>query len=240
MKNLNPLIGFVALLLAATSPAHAEDTLWNLTFKDLKPGDTPKEVPYAAPCSGPQKVVTDAQNTLVGAKALGTLTTPLVFTKGSSTSYTPTLTLKAETPFTTGVVTVKFDIYFDSVSPAADHPVATLMAFPFINDKNGSDFILVIVCNGPGNLVLAGSNLKKGTTPAAFKTGEVAHIKAVLDLNAHTFQAFVNDTPMADAEKDDVKFSTFLGFTARDGTALGGNKGETFTSGLSNLVITHS
>ena len=239
MKSPMPLICLAILLLTTAAPVQAEDTLWNLTFKDLKPGDTPKEVPYAAPCSGPQKVVTDAQNTLVGAKSDGTLTNALVFTKGSSTHYTPALTLKADTALTTGVITVNFDIFFDTVTPTADHPVATLMAFPFINDKNGSDYILVIACNGPGNLVLGGAGLKKGKTPADFKTGEAAHIKAVLDLNAHTFQAFLNGTPMADPEKDDTKFSTFLGLTVRDGTALGGNNGETFSAGIANLVITH-
>lgn len=240
MKQPLPLIGLAVLLLSLISPAQAEDTLWNLTFKDLKPGETPKEVPYVAPCAGPQKVTTDAQNTLTGAKTLGTLTNPLVFTKGSTTHYTPSMTLKADTAFTTGIITINFDIDFDSVTPAADHPVSTLMAFPFINANGGSDYILVIACNGPGNLVLGGAGLKKGKTPAEFKTGEVAHIKAVLNLNAHTFQAFLNGTPMADPEQDDTKFSSFLGFTVRDGTALGGDNGETFTAGIGSLVITHS
>jgi len=240
MKSPTSLICLAVLLLTIASPAQAEDTLWNLTFKDLKPGDTPKEVPYVAPCSGPQKVVTDAQNTLAGAKTLGTLTNPLVFTKGSNAHYTPALTLKAGTAFSTGVITVNFDVDFDTISPAADHPVSALMALPFINDKGGSDYILVIACNGPGNLVLGGAGLKKGKTPAEFKTGELAHIKAVLDLNAHTFQAFLNGTAMADPEQDDAKFSTFLGLTIRDGTALGGNNGETFSAGIGNLVVTHS
>jgi hypothetical protein len=135
---------------------------------------------------------------------------------------------------------VNLDVVFDKIIPTAAHPIETLMALPFINGDGGSTFILVIACSGPDSLVLGGIGLKKGATPANFKTGDVAHLKAVLDLNQHTFQAFLNDVPMADAEHDDKKFNSFLGLTVRDGTAVGGNNGATFTAGIGNLVITHS
>jgi hypothetical protein len=242
MKNPAHLITLATLLLSSlvSTSVRAEDTLWNLTFKDLKPGQALAEVPYAAPCSGPQKVTTDAQNTLVGGKAMDTLTTPVIFDKGSGTHYAPALTLKATSPLTSGVVTVNFDVDFDKITPNPANPVETLMAMPFINGDGGSTYILLIACSSPTDLTLGGAGLKKGATPANFTAGRVAHIKAILDLGQHTFQAFVNDIPMAEAEHDDAKFNSFLGFTIRDGTALGGNKGATFTAGIGNLVITHS
>jgi hypothetical protein len=244
MTNPTHLLVLTALLLSslslAPSSARAEDTLWNLTFKDLKPGQALAEVPYAAPCSGPQKVTTDPQNTLAGGSAMDTLTNPLVFDKESGTHYAPALTLKATSPFTKGIITVNLDVIFDKITPSAANPVETLVAMPFINGDGGSTYILVIACSGPNELTFGGAGLKKGATPSTFPAGKVAHVKAVLDLNAHTFQAFLNDAPMADAEHDDAKFSSFLGFTIRDGTALGGNKGATFTAGIGNLVITHS
>lgn len=242
MKKTMPLPFLATLLLAAFAPASARagDTLWNLTFKDLKPGQPLAEVPYAAPCSGPQKVTTDAQNTLVGGKAMDSLATPLIFDKESGTHYAPALTLKATSAFTTGVITVNFDIDFDKITPSAAAPVETLMAMPFIDGDGGSTYILVIASSSATDLTLGGAGLKRGPTPTNFTAGKVTHIKAVLDLNQHTFQAFLNDVPMAEAEHDDAKFSSFLGFTIRDGTALGGNKGATFTAGIGNLVITHS
>ena len=242
MKKTTQFIVLVLLsfsLIAAS--ARAEDTLWNLTFKDLKAGQALAEVSYAAPCAGPQKVMTDAQNTLArGAAAMDSIATPLVYSKGSGTHYTPALTLKGSTPITSGVVTVNLDVDFDKITPVDANPVETLMAMPFIDGDGGSTYILVIACSGATKLTLAGAGLKKGSSPTEFTPGKVAHIKAVLDLNQHTFQAFLNDVPMAEPEHDDTKFSSFLGFTIRDGTALGGNKGATFTAGIGNLVITHS
>ena len=242
MKKQTHLACLATMLLfnLATFSARAEDTLWNLTFKDLKPGEALTAVPYLAPCSGPQTVSTDAKNTLVGAKAVGTLETPLLYDKESNSHYMPAFTLKATSAFTTGIITLSWDVVFNKINPSSAHPIETLMAFPFINGDGGSTYILVIACSGPDTLVLGGAGLKKGTPPATFKTGEVAHVKAVLDLNQHTFQAFLNDVPMAPAEKDDAKFSSFLGLTVRDGTALGGNNGATFTAGIGNLIITHS
>jgi len=229
------------LVLGSTaSSAHAEDTLWNLTFTDLKPGQALTEVPFAAPCSGPQKVTTDAQNTLVGAAAVGPLAPALVYDKESGSHYMPALTLKATTPFTAGIITVNLDVVFDTITPSAANPVETLMAMPFIDGDGGSTYILAIACSGPTSLTLSGIGLKKGSAPANFTAGKVAHVKAVLDLNQHTFQVFLDDVPMAEAEHDDTKFSSFLGFTIRDGTAIGGNKGATFKAGIGNLVITHS
>ncbi|HEY8994048.1 MAG TPA: hypothetical protein VIM71_05265, partial [Lacunisphaera sp.] len=116
---------------------HAEETLWNLTFKDLKPGQAPAEVPYAATCTGPQKISTDEQNTLLGAATLGTLQTPLVFTKGSTSAYKPSLALRADSALKSGVVNVQFDLLFDKITPSAQ-PVETLMAFPFIGGDGGT------------------------------------------------------------------------------------------------------
>ena len=220
--------------------ARAEDTLWKLDFSKLTPGQALTGVPYEAPCAGPQKVTTDSDNTLVGAKAVGSLVSPLVFDKETATHYTPSFTLKALNTITTGTITVNLDVLFDRISPSAVHPVETLMAFPFINGQGGSDYIPVIACNGAAELSLGAAGLTKGKTLLKFKVSEVAHIKAVLDLDNHTFQIFLNGVPYADAEHDDQKFSTFLGLTVRDGTALGGNNGATFTAGIANLVVTHS
>jgi hypothetical protein len=229
-------LAFFSLALAS---ARAEDTLWNLTFKDLKPGEALKEAPYIAPSSSPQKVTTDAQNTLAGAKAVGSLQTPLLFDKETDSHYTPALTLKATAPITTGVITIKWDVLFDRVSPSAAHPVATLMAFPFIDGEGGSTYIPIIACSGPADLFLGGAGFAKAKQ-INFKVGDVAHLKAVLDLTKHTFQMFLNDAALSEPEHDDGKFGSFLGFTIRDGTALGGNNGETFTAGIANLVVTHS
>jgi len=231
MKNQTRLIYLTVLLLSslAASSARAEDTLWNLTFKDLKPGDALKEMPYSAGCPGPQKVTTTAQDTLAGAPTVGTLVSPLLFDKETNANYTPSFTLKGTSPITSGVVTINMDILFDRVSPTAANPVETLMAMPFINGDGGAN-----------QLIIGGAGLKKWATPPTFQTGTAAHLKMVLDLNQHTFQAFLNDAPMGDPEQDPTKFSSFLGFTVRDGTALGGNKGATFTAGIGNLVVTHS
>ncbi len=241
MKNKTSVVCLVSLLLlgGGLASVRADETLWNLNFKDLPAGQPPKEVPFTAPCAGPQKVTTDADNTLTGSPAVGSLTTPLLFTKGSKTHYTPSLALRATAPISSGVITVNFDVLFDKVTPSADHPVETVMAFPFLDDQGGTQFLLAIVCQGPDSLLLGGVALAKGKGSSVFKAGELAHIKAVLDLNQHTFQAFLNDVPMADPEHDDKKFASFLGFSIRDGTAVGGNNGATFTAGINNIVITH-
>ena len=228
------------LLTSLLVSARAEETLWSLDFKNLKPGEAPTAAPFSAPSSSPQRVMTDAENTLVGAKAVGPLTSPLLFDKESTSHYLPALFLKGTTPITSGVITVNFDLVFDHINASAEHPVEALMAFPFINGDGGSTFILVVASQGGSSLVLGGAGLKRGKTPVSFKPGEVGHIKAVLDLNAHSFQAFLNDVPMADAEVDEKKFVSFLGLTVRDGTALGGNQGATFSAGIGNLVITKS
>ncbi len=230
----------LSLLFASTAARAADETLWNLTFKDLKPGQALAEVPFAAPCAGPQKVSVDAQDTLAGVASVGTMTSPLLFTKGGSGHYLPAFTLKAASAYTTGVITASWDITFDKVTPTAARPVTTLMAFPFMNKDGGSDFIVLIGANGPTDLFVAGAGFAKGAKGQPFKAGDIAHLKAVLDLNAHTFQVFLGDVPLAQPEHDDAKFSSFLGFTVRDGTALGGNNGETFAAGISNLVVTHS
>ena len=226
------------LFTASLVSLHAEETLWNLTFKDLKPGQAPAEVPYAAPCAGPQKASTDAQNTLLGAATLGALQTPLVFTKGSGSHYLPSFALKADKAISSGVVTVNFDILFNNIT-AGPQPVETLMAFPFVAGDGGTPYLLLIAASGSDNLVFAGEGVAKGGK-LNFTRGAAAHIKAVLDLDKHTFQAFLNDTPLSPPEHDDTKFASFLGFTVRDGTAVGGNKGATFDAGIANLVITHS
>lgn len=220
------------------TPALAGDTLWKLDFKDLKAGDTPTAIPYTPSCAGPQSVAVDAQNTLA-AKAVGPLHPALQFVKASNAKYMPGLTLKANSPFTTGVIIVEMDVVFDQVTPA-DHPVETLMAMPFLAGNGGSTFVLLIACSGPGNLFLGGAGLDKPKTPLTFPTGTAAHVKAVLDLNQHTFQAFLNDTAMNPPEHDDTKFASFLGLSVRDGTALGGNSGATFSAGIANLTVTHN
>jgi hypothetical protein len=235
MKTSLLLSALLFTLSLASLPA--ETTLWNLTFKDLKPGAAPAEVPYAAPCAAPQKVSVDAQNTLLGAATLGTLQTPLVFTKGTGSHYLPSLALKADKAIASGVVTVNFDILFDTVT-AGPQPVETLMAFPFVAGDGGTPYVLLIVANGD-KLVFAGEGVAKGAK-LEFVRGTAAHIKTVLDLDKHTFQAFLNDTALTPPEHDDAKFASFLGFTIRDGTAVGGNKGATFNAGIANLVITHS
>jgi hypothetical protein len=232
-----PLLLSTLLLTLSLASLHAEDTLWNLTFKDLKPGTAPAEVPYAAPCAGPQKVSTDAQNTLLGAATLGTLQTPLVFTKGSGSHYLPSLALKADKAIASGVVTVNFDILFDTITPGPQ-PVETLMAFPFVAGDGGTPYLLLIVANGD-KLIFAGEGVAKGAK-LELARGTAAHVKTVLDLDKHTFQAFLNDAPLTPPEHDDTKFASFLGFTVRDGTAVGGDKGATFNVGIANLVITHS
>ncbi len=226
---------FLSIGLAAL---RADDTLWDLNFKDLKPGQAPAEVGYSAPSAGPQKVTTDTDNTLLGAATLGTLQTPLVFTKGSTSKYVPSLALKADAAFKTGVITVNFDVLVDHVTPGPQ-PVETLMAFPFIAGDGGTPFLLIIAASGSDKLIFGAEGFAKGKSQT-FTPGTVAHIKAVLDLNKRTFQAFLNDLPLGEAEQDDAKFGSFQGFTIRDGTAVGGNKGATFAAGIANLVITHS
>jgi len=226
------------LLTIALSPLRADDTLWNLTFKDLKPGQAPAEVPYAAPCAGPQKVSTDAQNTLLGAATLGSLQTPLVFTKGSDSHYLPSLALKADKALTSGVVTVQFDLLFDKITPGPQ-PVETLMAFPFVGGDGGTPFLLLVAVSGGDKLILGSEGAAKGAS-LSFTPGTAVHIKAVLDLDKHTFQTFLGDAPLAPPDHDDAKFGSFLGFTIRDGSAVGGNKGATFDAGIANLVVTRS
>lgn len=241
MKNKLSLLGLTGFLFStlAFSSLHAEETLWNLDFKNLTPGQAPAEVAYAAPCDGPQKVTTDTSNTLTGGPAVGALMNPLLFNKETNTHYTPSMTLKGSAPLNSGVITISFDLAFDHVNPTVAHPVETLMAFPLIAGDGGSPFIIVVAYQGDNTLVVGGTGLAKGPNPALFKVGEVAHLKAVLDLNQHTVQVFFDDVPIAEAAHDDTKFSSFLGFTVRDGTALGGNNGATFTAGIGNLLITH-
>jgi hypothetical protein len=234
MKTSRLLPALLITLLPCLS--HADDTLWNLTFKDLKPGQAPAETPFTAPCDGPQKVATDATDTLLGAATLGTLQNPLVFTKGGAGKYLPSLTLKSDKPYTTGTITVNVDLLFDHITPGPQ-PVETLMAIPFLNAAGGSDYLLIIVANG-NKLILAAEGYAKGKK-AEFTPGTVAHLKTVLDLDKHTFQAFLDDQSLGEVEHDDAKFSSFLGLTIRDGTAVGGNKGATFAAGISNLVVTH-
>ncbi len=240
MKNRLHLACLALLMASLPAPAlRAEETLWNVTFTDLKPGEAPKEAPFVAPSANPQRVTTDAQDTLAGASNVGALPSALLFTKGGSGHYLPALIFKGTTPITSGVITVKWDLAFDKVTPGADHPVTVLMAFPFINGKGGMEFIPLISCSGANDLFLGGAGFAKNAKPLAIKIGDVAHLKAVLDLNQHTFQLFLNDIPWTEPEHDDAKFASFLGFTIRDGTALGGNNGEAFTVGIANLLITH-
>jgi hypothetical protein len=237
-SSLLILVAALVLSMAQTSAANA-DTLWNLSFAGLAPGQPLKEVAYSASCSGPQRVLVDASDSLTGTKALGTLTTPLLFTKGGTTNYMPSLTLKATDPVAKGIITVTTDVLFDKITPSAASPVETLMAFPFIDGDGGSTYIVTIACSGADTLVMGGAGLAKWATTPTFAAGTVAHLKFVLDLNQHTFQAFLNDAPMGPAETDATKFTSFLGLTVRDGTALGGNHGATFTAGIGSLVVTH-
>ena len=225
------------LSLGTLLSAGAEETLWNITFKDLAPDQPLKEVTYTTPSDGPQRVIADAQNTLAGSKGIAALTgTPLRFEKKTTTNYAPSFILKAVTPYTTGVVTTTLDLIFDKVAISAPQPVETLMALPFMNDKGGSDYIVFIVGEGDSLLNVGLAGTKKALS---FKPGEVAHLKTILDLDKHTFQIFLNDAPVSDPVQDNQKFSSFLGLTVRDGTAIGGNKGATFTAGIANLVVTH-
>jgi hypothetical protein len=242
MNTPHRFLGLAALSLLSITPLAraADETLWNLNFKNLKPGQALAEVPFSAPCSGPQKVSVDAQDTLAGAASVGTMTSPVLFTKTGSGHYMPAFTLKAGEAYTSGVITASFDITFDKVTPTAARPVTTLMAVPFLDKDGGSSYVVVIGADSPTDLFLAGVGFAKGAKGQAFKAGDIAHIKAVLDLNTHTFQVFLGDVPMAEPEHDDKKFASFLGLTVRDGTALGGNNGETFEAGISNLVVTHS
>ena len=215
----------------------ADETLWNLTFKDLPAGQPLKEVPFGPNCTGPQRVVTDADNTLVGSAAVGALnTTPLCFTKKTKTNYTPAFTLKADSAYNSGTITTEFDLIINDITVDTGAPVETLMSVPFMNDKGGSDYVLVVVSQGSTQLSISLAGTKKS---GSFKSGEVAHVKTVLDLGQHTFQAFLNGAPLTDLLQDETKYSTFLGLTIRDGTALGGNHGATFTAGIAGLTITH-
>jgi hypothetical protein len=237
---LLPLPALVlGLFLSLPASTYADDILWKLDFKDLAAGKPLTEVPYAMGCSGPQKVTIDADNTLLGVQSLDSLSPALQITKNSTSHYMPAFSLKSTGAIAAGVVTVKFDIAFDKMAPNADHPVETLMTVPFLNAQGGTDFSLLIVAQNANTLVLAGTGLAKAPAPFTFKLGDVAHIKVVLDLDKHTCQAFLNDTAIAEPEHDDQKFGSFLGLTVRDGTALGGNYGGTFTAALANLVVSH-
>ncbi|HEY8967395.1 MAG TPA: hypothetical protein VIM58_13175 [Candidatus Methylacidiphilales bacterium] len=239
MKKRLPflLLGLVCLAPLALR-ADGEETLWKIDFKDLGEGKTPVETTYGAlPNTGPQRVMTDKDNTLLGGgKPFGSIETPLLYHKGGPANYTPALWLTAAAPLLSGTVTVSFDLGFDSLAMAAN-PVETLMAFPFLNDKGGTDFLLVVANGGDGLLLSIAGLGKQGS--ATFRLGEVAHVKGVLDLTNHTFQAFVNDKPLGEPVKDEAKFSGFKGFIVRDGSALGGNKGATFTAAVGNIVVTH-
>ena len=229
-----------SLILSVTTLASmgAEETLWNLVFKDLPPGQPLKEVPFGINCPGPQRVVTDADNTLVGSAAIGALTsTPLCFTKKTKTNYTPAFTLKADSAYNSGTITTDFDLIITDITVDASTPVETLMSVPFMNDKGGSDYVLVVVCQGNSQLSISVAGTKKSIS---FKPGEVVHVKTVLDLSQHTFQAFLNGAPLTDLLQDETKYSTFLGLTIRDGTALGGNHGATFTAGIASLFVRHN
>lgn len=231
-------VATVLLIAACALPARAEDILWKLDFKDLKPGATPLATSFAAPCPAPQSITVDEQNTLAGAASVGTLSPALQFTKGSNAHYMPSLTLKADKAITSGVITLNMDVIFDQITPTANHPVETLMALPFIVKDGSSPYILLLACSGSSSLFLGEAGLTKPNPAPTFSTGAPAHLKAVLDLDKHTFQAFLNDVPMGPPDHDDGKFSSFLGLTIRDGTALGGNNGATFTAGLGNIVVT--
>ena len=228
-----------SLLLSLTTLTSmgAEENLWNLVFSDLPAGQPLKEIPFGINCPGPQRVVTDADNTLVGSAAIGALTTtPLRFTKKTKTNYTPAFTLKADAPYNSGIITTEFDLILTDITVDAAAPVETLLSVPFMNDKGGSDYVLVVVSHGDSELSISLAGAKKSGT---FKAGEVAHVKTVLDLSQHTFQAFLNGAPLTDLLQDETKYSTFLGLTIRDGTALGGNHGATFTAGIASLFVKH-
>ncbi len=221
---------------AALSASADELVLWDIKFKDLQPGQVLAEVPFSPGCTGPQRVMQSQENGLVGAQAVGTLSPALLYTKATSTNYTPSFILRAQKPYTTGIITISFDITFDRITPS-EAAVETLMAFPFMNALGGSDYVVLIAREGPGTLVVSGANLKKGSSKTTFKINDVAHFKMVLDLNKHSFQTFVNEVPMSDEEQSDTKFNSFLGFTVRDGTALGGNHGTAFSAGIANLLV---
>jgi len=241
MKHKMRLAGLASLLLASLvlSSARGEETLWNLSLKKLAPGQPLTVEPFVAPCAGPQKVVVDPDNPLVGAAAVGALTSsPLLFTKGSTAHYTPSFTLKANAPYSSGIITVKMDILFDKIVPVATHPIQTLVTFHFIDAQNASTFFPSIALQSPDTLWVS-SGLSKINTPPQFKLGEVAHWKAVLDLDKHTIQFFLNDVPISPPDHDDAKLSSFLGLTIQDGSSLGGNYGETFSLGIANLIVTH-
>ncbi|MDR0534548.1 MAG: hypothetical protein LBH01_11405 [Verrucomicrobiales bacterium] len=214
---------------------HASTTLWNLDFKDLQPGAALTEVPYADGCTGPQKVTVNDQCPLAGAKAVGTLSPALLYTKEGTAKYTPMFMLRGK-PQTSGVFTVSFDITFDRITAVPDKPVEALMIFEFVNGDGGFTHGMGIMREGSENLKLF--TISGDKTAKTFKLNDVVHIKAVLDTNQHTFEVFLNDQPLGNAAKDDAKFSSFWGFKVRDGTAMGGNYGTGFTAGIGNLVIT--
>jgi len=236
MPLMKKIIFTICLSALFCFGAQATETLWNLDFKDLHPGTALTEVPYSSACTGPQKVTTTAQSTLTGAKAVGTLSPALLYTKQGTDKYTPMFLLKASSPLSSGVITVNFDITFNQITAVADKPVEALMIFELTDGDGG-------FTHGFGMLREGDSTLKLYTvggdkTAKTFKLNDVVHVKAVQDLNQHTFQVFLNDDPLGAAAKDDTRFSTFLGLKVRDGTAMGGNYGTGFTAGIGNLVIT--
>ena len=68
--------------------------------------------------------------------------------------------------------------------------------------KGGTDYVLVIVGEGNTKLNVSLAGTKKALS---FNTGDVAHLRVVLDLGKHTFQGFLNDNAFTDVLQDDQK-----------------------------------
>lgn len=242
MKNPISSFAFAAIAMLTcvfACSARAGDTLWDLNFKRLEPGKPLEEVSFSRNCEGPQKVVQTEADLLVGAKKVGKLSPALLFTKKTAANYTPAFTLKAPSPYTSGVITVTFDIVFDELVQTAKFPVETLISIPVLNAQGTAGYALVFVGEGSTSVLVSGSGVLEGGKRTTLKIGEVAHIKVVLNLDKHSFQAFVNDSPLGEEEPGEEKFADFLGLTVRDGTALGGNKGATFSAGIANFLVKH-
>ena len=237
-SSLFPFLA-LALILSASARFVRAEVLWDINFKNLTENEPLQETSYQPGTTGPQQVVQDESNKLVGSKGISDISPALLFTKESDTNYTPSFTLKADSAFTSGIITLTYDVAFDTVSPSATSPVETLMAVGFLNGEGGTNYYLVIVGEGASTLIASGSNILKGAERTTFRVGDTAHFKAVLDLNKRTFQAFLNGKELAPEEQDDSKFNSFIGITVRDGTALGGNHGAVYSAGVGNLKVTY-
>lgn len=230
----------VATASLGLSSLHAEEVLWDITFDEISSGAPLEGAAFTPPSAMPQKVSTDNDNTLIGASALGDQNKgPLVFKKGSQEKYLPNFELILPHELNSGVVTITWDLSIEEFLP--NDRGETLMNFS-VYGVPGNDYRLTII-GDPSQMRVNTEGLKNPETEQSpklhpFTLGEILHFRAVLDMNAHTFEVFINDEPFAEAFTDAEKFSFFKGFRIGEGTALGGNYGATFTAAIDNLKVT--